>query len=202
MTEMPPVTRPVTSIYRALIWEVRNHIRAVGLTMQQADDVAGLQDGYLAKMLHPDTPSGRQAQWPTLQLLLDAVYPNGFRLRLLPIAGMTATRASIDRKLARLNQKLTGVSINEREAQKGLLGRVAIRDLAREAGRKGGLARSARLSPQRRQRIARRAARARWKGRRRLGKQKLNERPFAQRCVALPKRDSRNPRQVGVQKET
>jgi hypothetical protein len=151
-----------TAIYDAIIWELRNHIRALGLTMQQCDDCAGTQDGYVAKMLHPDTPSGRQARWETLQLVLDAVYPGGFRLRLQPVVGMAAIRASLNRKLSHGGQMLSGLSINEREAGKGLLGRVALRDLAREAGRKGGIARRARLTQRQRHRIARRAARARW----------------------------------------
>ena len=142
---------------------MRNHIRAVGLTMQVCDDIGGLQDGYVAKMLHPDAPSGRQARWETLQLLLDAIYPGGVRLRIYPIAGSAAIRATINRKLARSGQMLSGASINEREAQKGLLGRVAIRDLARDAARKGALSRNARLTAAQRRRLARRTARARWK---------------------------------------
>lgn len=163
-----PLTRPVTDLYRALVWEVRNRIRALGLTMQQCDDISGNQDGYTAKMLHPDTPSGRQAQWQVVQQLLDAIYPGGVRLRLHSIAGLVATRSAINGKLKKNSQVLSGLSINDRERAKGLLGRVAIRDLAREAGRKGGLARASRLSPQKRQNIARRAAHARWKDKRRV----------------------------------
>src|SRR5262245_22107943 len=53
--------------------------------MQQCDDLSGLQDGYTAKMLHPAAPSGRQASWSSLQLLLDAIYPQGYRLTIRPL---------------------------------------------------------------------------------------------------------------------
>ncbi len=43
-----------------------------------------MQDGYTAKLLHPDTPTGRQARYETLELLLRAVYPDGYVLTIRP----------------------------------------------------------------------------------------------------------------------
>ncbi len=52
--------------------------------MRDVDDLAGVPDGYTAKALHPDTPSGRQARPATVQDLIEAVYGPGARVCILP----------------------------------------------------------------------------------------------------------------------
>jgi hypothetical protein len=73
-----------TALYRTLIDQIQDRITHVGWTMERCDDAAGLQDGYTAKLLHPDTPSGRMARWETLQLLIDALFPGGMNALVLP----------------------------------------------------------------------------------------------------------------------
>lgn len=73
---------PATALYKATVAQIRVRIKELGLTMWQCDDKAGLQDGYTAKLLNPDTPSGRQAGWDTLQLLVDALWPDGFEIEM------------------------------------------------------------------------------------------------------------------------
>lgn len=74
-----------TGTYLAIIAAVDRRIRALRWTMQECDDRAGLQDGFTAKMLHPDKPSGRQAQWATLDLLMQALWPGGFKVTFSPV---------------------------------------------------------------------------------------------------------------------
>lgn len=151
-----------TPFYLAVIWELRKHIIELGATMKQCDDVSGNMDGYTAKMLHPEAPSGRQAQWRTLQNLVDSLYPFGFEIRIRPKGSNNEIRAVFDRKLAKNSDKLSGLSRVQKEANRGLLGHMPLRDLARDAGRKGGLARAQNQTPNQRARLARKAAKARW----------------------------------------
>ena len=76
--------RKATPLYLALIDQMHDRIVHLGWTMERCDERSGNQDGYTAKMLHPDTPSGRQANWQTLQNLLDALYPDGVEVLIAP----------------------------------------------------------------------------------------------------------------------
>jgi hypothetical protein len=49
--------------------------------MHVLDDRADLQDGYYAKCLYNETPSGRMAGLEILQWMIDALYPSGVGLR-------------------------------------------------------------------------------------------------------------------------
>ncbi len=155
------MTNP-TPLYESLVWELRKQILDLGITMQQADDVAGLQNGYLGKALHASAPSGRQAGWQLLQYLVDAIFAGGFKLTIKPVLPIGEIREAINRKLAVQGDKLSGVSSIESARLRGMAGKMAIRDYSRFAGRKGGQVRSERLSPAKRKAIARKAARARW----------------------------------------
>jgi hypothetical protein len=83
-------------------------------------------------------------------------------LTLKPVAPIDEIREAINRKLAVQGDKLTGASTVESARFRGMAGKIAIRDWARFAGRKGNQARNERLSPAKRKAIARKAARARW----------------------------------------
>lgn len=74
----------VAPFYLAVVSQIHTRIRRLGIPMWKCDDLSGLQDGYTAKLLHPDAPSGRQARWDTLQLLIDAVYPDGYEVIIRP----------------------------------------------------------------------------------------------------------------------
>ena len=82
-----------TVLYRAIVAILDRRIRSLRWPMHECDDRSGLQDGYTAKLLHPDTASGRQARWESLQLLIDALYPQGFVISMRASAGI-AMRAS------------------------------------------------------------------------------------------------------------
>ena len=90
------MTNP-TSLYESLVWELRKQILDLGITMQQADDVAGLQNGYLGKALHASAPSGRQAGWQLLQYLVDAIFAGGFKLTIKPVLPIGEIREAINR---------------------------------------------------------------------------------------------------------
>ncbi|MFK8251777.1 hypothetical protein [Ancylobacter terrae] len=83
---------PATALYLAITAQIHQRIRRLGITMARCDDLSGLQDGYVAKLLHPDTKTGRQANWATLQLLVDAVFPDGYDIIIRPRDGRKAEK--------------------------------------------------------------------------------------------------------------
>lgn len=87
-----PTRAGVTGFYRAVVEQLHTRIRRLGIPMWRCDDLSGLQDGYTAKLLHPDTPSGRQARWETLQLLVDAIFPDGYEIIIRPKDGTKAAK--------------------------------------------------------------------------------------------------------------
>lgn len=145
---------PATGIYHALIAQIHGRIRRLGIPMWKCDDLSGLQDGYTAKLLHPDTPSGRQARWDTLQLLLDAIYPEGFVLTIRPVRGG-------DKSL--LNR--FSMEPNKTNEQR-------VRSTAMAMGRRGGLksweARKAKLTRSDKKVLAQKGAAARWRLKKKL----------------------------------
>lgn len=76
----------VPPIYRAFTMALAGRIVQLDLDMTECDRRSGLQDGYTAKVLHPDTPSGRMPRWETLQYLVGALYPHGVQVVLVPLA--------------------------------------------------------------------------------------------------------------------
>lgn len=74
---------PSTAIYRALMAACEGRRVELGLSMATVNDLAGLQDGFFAKMLYPDTPSGRQVRWETLQLAVEALFGKGFTVHIV-----------------------------------------------------------------------------------------------------------------------
>lgn len=74
----------VTALYLEIVRALDARRRALGWSMAVLDDKAGGQDGYWSKLLHADTPSGRQGGWEILQLYADALYPAGQRVAVLP----------------------------------------------------------------------------------------------------------------------
>jgi hypothetical protein len=48
---------------------------------------SGLNDGHYSHCLHVDRPSGRQARWETLQLVVSALFPGGFDVEIKHKAG-------------------------------------------------------------------------------------------------------------------
>lgn len=134
-------------LYRGIMLELERRRLQLGFTFINVDDLAGLNDGYLAKLMWPDTPTGRVARWETLQLIVDALFPEGFEVVLRAKAGLELSEVSI-RKMAAIARLP--------------FCRKSQRDLMMEYGRKGGAARSEKLEPERRREIASIAAKARW----------------------------------------
>ena len=96
-TTAEPRRPAVSHVYRDLAAQLHDRIRRLGLPMWRCDDLSGVQDGYTAKMLHPDTPSGRQASWPTLDLMMQALYPDGYTLIIKPNDGGRALKLTAPR---------------------------------------------------------------------------------------------------------
>jgi hypothetical protein len=115
--------------------------------MEMCDDRSGNQSGYTGKMLHPATPSGRQAQWQTLQYLLDALYPGGVRVILEPLSAEMPKRFSMDPpRTPRLSD----------------FRKIDLIHFSRRGGLASAAARMRRLTPEQRSAIASKASRARW----------------------------------------
>ncbi len=68
-----------TQLYRMVMTELEDRRLERGWPAWMLDDKAGVQDGYSQKMVHVDTPSGRQAGWQTVDLLMQALFPNGYQ---------------------------------------------------------------------------------------------------------------------------
>jgi hypothetical protein len=104
-------------------------------------------------LLDADTPSGRQASWETLQLLIDALYPAGVRVRLEVIP------TDDPRLLNRLSKPPPGrEKITAAPRRK-----IDIIEFARAGGLASAAVRKERIPPEKRRAIARHAARVRWK---------------------------------------
>ena len=133
-TRMPNFHQPViidraTEIYRAITLECERRRQQLGWPMWKVDDVSGLNDGHFAKLLHADRPSGRQAQWQTLQLVISALFPKGIDLEIRHKAGeLTADGHRLKIMFAAAD--------NDRQTR---------RELMRELGRRGGIARREKL---------------------------------------------------------
>jgi general stress protein YciG len=128
-----------TPVYRAIILECERRRVALGMSMEKFSEFAGLPDRYYAKALRVDEPSGRQASWSTLQIIVDCLFPDGFDVQLKPKIGGQLDALSLMFK-TRYEQALgNGKTRREHMA---------------EIGRKGGAARKANLSQEERSRIA------------------------------------------------
>jgi hypothetical protein len=135
-------------IYRAVMLALEARRLELGISMATVDDMAGTQDGYYAKMIYPDTPSGRQASWPTVDLVVEALFGTEFDLRLIGADGPMPATASIDK-----GQSHKYLEYRHWRHAKHFT------DLAKL----GAAKRNANLTPYQRTTLARRAAKARWK---------------------------------------
>lgn len=72
------------AVYRAIVFAIEKQRVSLGVSMAQVNEIAGVPDGYYAKMLYPDTPSGRQAQWQQVQDVIEALFGADFALQITP----------------------------------------------------------------------------------------------------------------------
>lgn len=72
-----------TGIYRALMEVFEGRRIELGLSMASVNDLSGVNDGYYAKMIYPDTPSGRQARWEQVQDVFEALFGTDFEVQII-----------------------------------------------------------------------------------------------------------------------
>lgn len=140
-----------TPIYRAVMLEVERRRLQLGLSMDRLSEVAGLADRAYAKMLYPETASGRQAQWNTLQAVFDVLFADGFDVAIKPRAG-----AKLDQISSRYKIRFSAGFFNEK----------TLRELMSEMGKKGGANRMRGLQKPERRALAKRAGIASGRARR------------------------------------
>jgi hypothetical protein len=137
-----------TAVYRALMLAIEARRLELGIAMATVDDMAGLQDGYYAKMIYPDTPSGRCAQWATVDLVIQALFGTDYAVRFDGGYGDMPATASIDK----------GASHKYLEYRHWRHSR-HFQNLAKL----GAAKRNENLTPYQRVVLARKAAKARWR---------------------------------------
>ena len=130
-----------------MVVEMERRRRAIGLSMEAVSELAGTADRSYAKLITPESESGRLARWETLQLVLDVLFCDGFELRLVPSKERRDLAPGTRRKIIDEAVDFDRKTLRERMSEVGVL---------------GGQARSQRLSPERRSEVARMGARARW----------------------------------------
>lgn len=145
------IAMPSTAIYRELMAVLEGRRVELGLSMATVNDLAGLQDGFFAKMLYPDTPSGRQARWETVQLAVEALFGKGFSVQIV-------ADAEENRRLTTAPVIDAGASANARQIRHWRHTKHFV-----NLGRLGGLARAAKHGGKKLSRIASKAQKKRWK---------------------------------------
>lgn len=95
----------VTPIYRRIMLEVEARRLALGLPMEKFSDWAGIAERSYPKYLHADTPSGRQASWEVLQVILNALYPGGFEIVIKPKPGAVISEHDMKAELLKLRAR-------------------------------------------------------------------------------------------------
>ena len=149
----PIIIDRATEIYRAITIELERERQRLGWAMWKVDDAAGLQDGHYAKLLHADRRSGRCVQWPTLQMVISALFPKGFDLVIKHKAADPLTAEN-----HRLKVMFAAADNN----------RLSRRELMATLGREGGKARAEKyktMTKEERQRIAKKARKTRRRNR-------------------------------------
>lgn len=117
-------------VYRQMVKVIEDRREECNLSMETVNDLAGLNDGYYAKMINPDSPSGRQAHWTTVQLAIEALFGRNFTLQILP-------DVAENRRLASAPTRNENASSNARNIRHW-----RHRRHFEELGRKGGEARA------------------------------------------------------------
>jgi hypothetical protein len=137
---------PIPPIYCAIVLEIERRRQACGISMDEMSELMGTAERAYAKMLYPETSSGRVARWETVQKAVDVLFCDGFRLHLERSPGPALTTEGTRRKIL---------------ASAAFFNRATARQVMAERGRKGGIARAAAMSPEERRESARKAGLAR-----------------------------------------
>jgi hypothetical protein len=138
----------VTSFYRQVMVEIEARRVALGLPQEKFGEWAGLPERYYAKALMADAPSGRQASWPMMQVMIDGLFPAGVDVILKPRPGRVIRADDLKAELLKLRERANPKTH---------------REIMAEIGSKGGTARRKKISAKRARQISRKAAKARWR---------------------------------------
>lgn len=140
-----------TGIYRSIVIELERKRLAMGISMDMMSELMGVAERSYAKMVWPDSPSGRQATWDKLQKAVDVLWDGGFDVvirkgTVAPEMG-PGTRRLIRQSAAHY----------DRRTQRELM-----REIGAKGASKGGCLRASKLTKKRRREIAKMGANARW----------------------------------------
>jgi hypothetical protein len=141
-----------TPFFRTFMMAIERRRVTLGWPMWRLEEAAGLSEGYYSKMLHADSAEGRQATWPVLQKVADALWPDG--------------RCTVKVSVQGPDSMLPGAAIKQTNAAF----RTYLRGYFIAMGQRGARARNAKLTAAERSEAARRANLARQRKRREAAK--------------------------------
>jgi hypothetical protein len=134
-----------TPTYRSLIRELDRQRERRGWPIWKLEERAGLSESHLTKLLG----EVRLGTWSTLELIIDALYPEGCRIKFAPLKPTKISAATIPEHQLKIL----------RAYQRHWLAQIAPA---------GGYARAEKLTRARRQEIGKLGAQARWRHKRKL----------------------------------
>lgn len=171
--EPPKRVTAVPPIYRAILLELERRRLAVGISMDRMSELMGSAERSYAKMLYPETPSGRMARWETLQSAVDVLFCDGYELRIKPTRPMPTVIGIAQGVLTTEGTK------RKIKAEAATWNRQIRREVMDELSQKATQGRK-RIPPWKRRQMARHAARVRWrkvKAERTAAAQRLHHEP-------------------------
>ena len=156
----------VVPIYRAIAAELERLFLATGAPQEKAAEFIGLPDRYIAKMFNPDSASGKQPSWPTVQRFVDFVASDGVTVKIIarpgPIFDALSRKFEMRFDKALANPRTRRQLLAEWGRRGGLKQRELSKDQRAKIGKRLNRARNLKLSKGKRSELAARAARARW----------------------------------------
>ena len=162
-----PRAEPPAPVCLSMMAAVERLRLARDIPMDRLSEFAGLAERAYSKSLYPDTSSGRQPRWETLQTILDVLAPDGIDITITPRTGprLDAVRMRYELRYdkAMANHRTRRELLSEWGRRGGL--KHSPQTMA-AIGRRGARARSKTLPPEKRSELARRASAARWAKRR------------------------------------
>ena len=140
------IERNIAPFYMAVMLELERRRLHLGISMQEVCDRSGVADYFYSKALHASTPSGRQAQWRTIQDIVDALFPEGYDVVIKPKVGMR-----LDPSQLRCKIKFAAAAAANPKLQRELMSEIG------KAGAKARIAKYAAMTPAERKRIYKKA---------------------------------------------
>lgn len=149
--------------YDQLVFAIRARMQSLGATNQSVDETAGLQSGYIGKILGPAQVKkfGAVSLGPTLGALglkLVVTTDEDANPKYLEKVSTRARAAPIPSRLSMAAQTRMVLGLSKDIVIKNLMS-----ELGKKGASKGGTLRMMGLSKEKRRRLAQKAAAARWK---------------------------------------